>query len=55
MTVGGKFDQLHGVPVSITGRVRLIHDGEYIEHEIRHGGKTYQPHGLDCIGRNQQR
>ena len=29
LTVGGKVDRFHGEPVSITGRVRVIHDGIY--------------------------
>lgn len=29
LTVGGKVDRFHGEPVSISGRVRLIHDGIY--------------------------
>jgi microcystin degradation protein MlrC len=29
-TVGGKTDRLHGDPVPITGRVRLISDGRFI-------------------------
>jgi microcystin degradation protein MlrC len=30
MKVGGKRDRLHGEPVEVTGRVKLIHDGEFI-------------------------
>jgi microcystin degradation protein MlrC len=29
LTVGGKVDRFHGEPVSISGRVRTIHDGVY--------------------------
>jgi len=29
LTVGGKVDRFHGEPVSISGRVRVIHDGIY--------------------------
>jgi microcystin degradation protein MlrC len=39
LKVGGKVDRLHGDPVEVTGKVRLLHDGTYIEPEIRHGGK----------------
>jgi microcystin degradation protein MlrC len=39
LTVGGKVDRLHGDPVSVTGRVHLLHDGQYIESEPRHGGR----------------
>jgi microcystin degradation protein MlrC len=29
LTIGGKVDRFHGEPVSISGRVRVIHDGIY--------------------------
>ena len=29
LSVGGKHDALHGAPVEITGRVRLIHEGSF--------------------------
>jgi microcystin degradation protein MlrC len=29
LTVGGKVDKFHGAPVSISGRVRVIHDGVF--------------------------
>jgi microcystin degradation protein MlrC len=38
-TVGGKVDRLHGEPISVVGKVRLLHDGVYVESEPRHGGK----------------
>lgn len=37
---GGKTDDLHGAPMSVTGRVRSLHDGYYTESEVRHGGCT---------------
>jgi microcystin degradation protein MlrC len=39
LTVGGKVDRLHGDPVTVTGRVRLLHDGKYVESQPRHGGR----------------
>jgi microcystin degradation protein MlrC len=39
LTVGGKVDRLHGDPVTVTGQVRVVHDGKYIESEPRHGGR----------------
>jgi microcystin degradation protein MlrC len=38
--VGGKVDRLRGDPVDVAGRVRLLHDGTYIEPQVRHGGRT---------------
>jgi microcystin degradation protein MlrC len=56
LTVGGKVDRLHGEPVAVTGRVRLLHDGTYVEHEVRHGGRRVNHMGLTALveieGRN---
>jgi microcystin degradation protein MlrC len=49
LQVGGKADNLHGDPVSISGKVRLIHDGQYIETEPRHGGQRYHNQGLTAV------
>lgn len=56
LTVGGQVDRLHGEPVEVSGRVRLLHDGEYVEHAARHGGKRHNNMGLTALveitGRN---
>jgi microcystin degradation protein MlrC len=39
--VGGNTDDLHGEPVRIRGRVKSLHEGRYVEPEIRHGGGRY--------------
>ena len=49
LEVGGKMDNLHGDPVGIKGSVRLIHDGQYIETEPRHGGQRYHNQGLTTV------
>ena len=49
LQVGGKADNLHGDPVSISGKVRLIHDGQYVETEPRHGGQRYHNQGLTAV------
>ena len=36
--IGGKTDDLHGAPVRIRGRVKLLYDGTYTEIAARHGG-----------------
>jgi microcystin degradation protein MlrC len=41
LTVGGKVDKLHGEPVQITGRVRVIHDGVYTASTAFNAG-TYR-------------
>ncbi len=56
LTVGGKVDRLHGDSIPVTGRVRVLHDGTYVEHEVRHGGKRINHMGLTALveiaGRN---
>jgi microcystin degradation protein MlrC len=49
LKVGGKVDGLHGQPVGVTGRVRLLHDGNYVEPEVRHGGKRLNHMGLSAV------
>jgi microcystin degradation protein MlrC len=49
LEVGGKTDRLHGLPVSIRGRVRLLHDGSFEERQIRHGGKRWNNQGLTAV------
>jgi microcystin degradation protein MlrC len=49
MPVGGKTDNLHGKPVRVRGRVRLLSDGNYVEPEVRHGGSRYYRMGLTAV------
>jgi microcystin degradation protein MlrC len=49
LTVGGKVDRLHGDPVAITGRVALLHDGTYVEEQVRHGGKRVNRMGPTAL------
>jgi microcystin degradation protein MlrC len=39
VTVGGKVDRLHGEPITVAAKVRLLHDGVYVEPAPRHGGR----------------
>ena len=49
-------DRLHGDPVPVTGRVRLLHDGTYVESAVRHGGQRVNRMGptavVEITGRN---
>jgi microcystin degradation protein MlrC len=47
--VGGKTDRLHGDPVHVRGRVRLLSDGRYVETEVRHGGGRYHDMGHTAV------
>ncbi len=49
MTVGGKVDRLHGEPVEVSGRVRVLHDGTYLEPRVRHGGRRINHMGLTAL------
>jgi microcystin degradation protein MlrC len=49
MPVGGKTDSLHGKPVRVRGRVKLLSDGNYVETEVRHGGGRYYRMGLTAV------
>ena len=47
--VGGKSDGMHGDPVPIQGRVRSLHEGRYVEPEVRHGGRRYWEMGRTAV------
>ena len=49
MPVGGKTDNLHGKPVAIRGKVTSLHDGEFMETEMRHGGGRYFTMGPTAV------
>jgi microcystin degradation protein MlrC len=49
LRVGGRVDRLHGEPVQVTGRVRLLHDGNYVEPEPRHGGRRFNQMGRTAL------
>jgi len=49
MLVGGKTDDLHGEPVQLQGKVKCLHDGKFVENEIRHGGWKYQDQGMTAV------
>jgi microcystin degradation protein MlrC len=49
LRVGGKVDRLHGDPVEVLGRIRVLHDGTYVESEVRHGGKRINHMGLTAL------
>jgi microcystin degradation protein MlrC len=49
LTVGGKVDRLHGDPVTVSGTVRLLHDGTYVEQQVRHGGKRVNQMGPTAL------
>lgn len=49
LPIGGKTDDMHGPTLTITGQVRTLHDGSYMETERRHGGGRYFNQGLTAV------
>jgi len=47
--VGGKTDKIHGDPVRVKGRVKAMHDGKFVETEVRHGGGRYKNMGHTSV------
>jgi microcystin degradation protein MlrC len=47
--VGAKTDSFHGHPVLVRGKVRVISDGVFVEHEVRHGGWGKNDQGLTAV------
>ena len=48
-TVGGKTDDLHGSPVTVTGRVRVLFDGLYEDPMPTHGGWRFFDGGTTAV------
>jgi microcystin degradation protein MlrC len=49
MPVGGKTDTMHGTPVTVTGRVRLIADGKWEDSRPTHGGWRFFDGGTTVV------
>jgi microcystin degradation protein MlrC len=48
LEAGGKID-VNAPPLTVSGKVRLIHDGRYEEPEARHGGVRFHDQGLTAV------
>jgi microcystin degradation protein MlrC len=48
LSAGGRVDR-HAPPLPVSGRVRLVHDGRYVEDEPRHGGLRTNDQGLTAV------
>lgn len=49
LDVGGKTDNLHGKPVTVTGRVRVIADGKFEDPRPTHGGWRFFDGGTTVV------
>ena len=49
LPVGGKVDDEHGPTLTVEGTVRTLHDGRFIETEVRHGGGRDWDQGLTAV------
>lgn len=47
--VGAKTDRRHGAPVEITGTVRTLSAGQFIETQVRHGGWRHIDQGTTAV------
>jgi microcystin degradation protein MlrC len=54
LDVGAKTDRLHGKPLRIKGKVRLISDGVFVETQVRHGGWTLNDQGTTVVVETEQ-
>ena len=55
LRVGGKTDRLHGDPAAVTGRVRTLSDGVYVETQVRHGGWGQYDQGITAVVETPER
>ena len=49
LPVGGKVDDQHGPTLTVSGEVRSLHQGTYLETERRHGGQRFFDQGLTAV------
>lgn len=49
LRMGGKTDTQHGAPLECEVTVRSFHDGDYMEPEVRHGGRNWGRLGHTAI------
>ncbi len=49
LAVGAKTDDMHGRPVSVTGRVRLLADGKFEDPRPTHGGQRFFNAGTSAV------
>jgi microcystin degradation protein MlrC len=54
LAVGGKTDELHGAPVELKGRVRLLSDGRFEEKGPTHGGYRFFDAGVTAVVETDQ-
>jgi microcystin degradation protein MlrC len=47
--LGGAVDRHHGDPVAIRGVVHSLHDGKWVESEVRHGGRRHNDQGPTAV------
>jgi len=49
LKVGGNTDHMHGNPLGVTGKIKCISDGSFIERKVRHGGWAINDQGLTAV------
>ena len=53
LPIGGKTDNLHGLPIEVPVTLQSLHDGQYSEPEPRHGGFTHVDQGRTAVVQNR--
>jgi microcystin degradation protein MlrC len=54
LSVGAKTDRLHGQPIPIHGKIRLLSDGLFTESQVRHGGWGKYDQGVTAVVETEQ-
>ena len=49
LKVGGNTDHMHGNPLGVTGKIKCISDGNFVERKVRHGGWAINDQGLTAV------
>jgi len=49
LKVGAKTDRQHGNPIEVTGKIKTISDGIFVENKVRHGGWAVNDQGLTAV------
>jgi microcystin degradation protein MlrC len=55
LNAGAKTDRLHGLPIPVRGKVRLVSDGLFTETQVRHGGWGKYDQGVTAVVETEQR
>jgi microcystin degradation protein MlrC len=55
LAVGGKTDKMHGKPIRVKGKVRIISDGLFVESKVRHSAWGRNDQGVTVVLETEQK